>query len=48
MTNKLQQLLPYKVPEKFNVGCDDYSIIVVLHGTFASPVSLFKIHVAIA
>ena len=47
MTNKLQPF-PSKIPRKFNVGCGDYLIILVLHGISISHVCLFKIHVTVA
>ena len=47
MTIKLQ-LFPCEVPKKFNVVCNDYLVILVLHRTFISHVCLFKIHVTVA
>ena len=47
MTNKLQPL-PWKVHKKFSVGCGDYLIILVKHGTFVSHGFVFKIHVTVA
>ena len=47
MTNRFQPL-PCKVLQKFNVRCGGYLISLVLHGTFVSHGSLFKIHVTVA